>query len=106
MVGFFFFIMTVVLGVLALVWGLRGLGIIGSDPAIPPAGTGVSRADLERIHDVLGALESRLDGLQEQQQFLERLLAERDRPAALPPGAAPDAHPEPEVDSVLFDTEE
>ena len=109
MIGFFIFMMTVVLGALGLLWGLRLVGVIQPDGALPSDG-GVRRAELERIVDALSALESRLDALEDQQQFLERLLAGREEGRALPGGQvgserAGDVAPDrDEVDSILFRT--
>ena len=105
MVGFFFFVMIVVLGTLGLIAGLRMLGVVGSEaPRVEP---GASPRELERMQEAVLALERRLDELQEQQQFLERLLERRTRSEALPPGAR-EAQPPDDAgpDSILFDTRE
>lgn len=111
MIGFFLFFLVVIAGVFALVAGLRYLGALpGSAPDLP----GVAREDLRRLEAALTALDARLERVEDQQRFLERLLEERPAPAALPPGsreAEGDAGPTPEpevergVDSVLFDVE-
>lgn len=63
-------------------------------------GGGPSADQLERIESALTALESRVDELQDQQHFLERLLAERpERPRLSGQPPADEA-----TDSVLFDT--
>jgi len=74
-------------------------------------GPGADPWRLERIESSLAGLERRLDEMQEQQRFLERLLAERSDPRALPPGGeGPDRRKQSEegdegVDSILFDTD-
>lgn len=96
MIGFAAFIVILVAGILALVGGLQFFSSQRREP-LPPADTG----RLDRIESALSALESRLDEVQDQQRFLERLLAERPEPPSLESGAAdgPDAG----VDSILFD---
>jgi hypothetical protein len=111
MMGFLMLIVTIlvvaVLGRLALeVW--RG-----------SAGAVASPADggrLERIESALAMLEGRLDELQDQQRFLEGLLARRREPGALPrpgprgageeggEGREGDASSPGRADSILFDT--
>ena len=105
MVGFFFFVMIVVLGTLGLIAGLRMLGVVGSEaPRVEP---GASQRELERVMEAVLALERRLDELQEQQQFLERLLVRRAENEALPPGSREARPPEDAApDSILFDTRE
>ncbi len=94
MIGFAAFIVILVAGILALVGGLQFFSGQRREP-LPPADTG----RLERIESALSALESRLDEVQDQQRFLERLLAERPEPRSLESGATDDK----DVDSILFD---
>ena len=97
--GFLAFVMTLVLGILVVAGGLRWLwGNQGE--ALPRPDTG----RFDRIESALTALESRIDDLAEQQRFLERLLEERPEQRSLDSGPAPGS--EPDVDSVLFDTNE
>ena len=106
MIGLFLFLIVVV-GVLGLVGGLQHFGVLQRRDAVP--GQGPTREDLHRLQDLLGGLEARLDRLEDQQRFLERLLESRPERPSLPPGPAPE--PEREggvergVDSVLFDVE-
>lgn len=109
MMGFLTFMMLLVLGALVLVGGLQWIS--------GRQGDGLPRMDaerLDRIESALSSLESRVDDLQDQQRFLERLLAERPEPSALESGdddgeeaasdaATPDPTPD-DVDSILFDT--
>jgi hypothetical protein len=108
MVGFFIFILTVVLGALGLIAGLRLLGLVQSD--VPAARGEVTREHLEQLQDALLAVERRLDELRDQQLFLERLLTGREARASLPKGPrAPSGEREAEesgVDSILFDQRE
>ena len=109
MIGFAAFVMTLVVGILILVGGLNLISGRG-EKAVPP----VDDERLSRIESALSALESRLDSLQEQQRFLERLLADRPAPksleagepereeAAAEPGSDESSHG---VDSILFDTD-
>lgn len=102
MVGFFMFVMAVVVGVLALVGGLQWIEL-RHDRRQSVERADPSSSRLDRLESALGGLESRLDDLQEQQRFLERLLAERpERPSltAGDEGAESDG-----VRSILFDTE-
>lgn len=80
MIGFFAFMIVVILGSLVLLQGFQWLG----DRRRPVDGVDRSAGRLDRMESALGALEARLDDLQEQQRFLERLLAERPQPGALP----------------------
>lgn len=101
MPGFFLFMMTVVLGLLVLMEGLRWIGDRRAEP--------LPRADmdrLDRLESAVSALESRLDELQDQQRFLERLLAERPEPGALGPGQDGGTAASEDADSILFDTDE
>lgn len=96
MIGFFAFIITVVMGILVLVAGLQWIQGQGRRVEKPGQWPG----QLDRIETALGALESRVDELQAQQRFLERLLAERPErperpePPRLEPGAPPDEEEE------------
>ncbi len=103
--GFFAFIMTLVIGILVVAGGLKWLWGNQGEP-LPRADT----ARLDRIESALTALEARLDDVAEQQRFLERLLEQRERPSLGPgPGAEGGAGRESDatdVDSVLFDSEE
>ncbi|MEJ2504108.1 MAG: hypothetical protein P8177_12490 [Gemmatimonadota bacterium] len=103
MLGFFVFIMTLVAGVLALVGGLRWLRLDGRELQ---SGDGVGPERLDRVETALEALEARLDELQDQQRFLERLLSERQEAPALPP-ERPSAETESgeAPQSILFDPE-
>lgn len=103
MMGFVVFIFVVVLGVLGLVRGLQILGVVGARDAVDPPP--ISRGEIERLQDALAALESRVETLHEEQRFLERLLAERKSPDALPSGPSPD-RAEDDDESILFDTRE
>lgn len=94
MIGFFGFMIIVVLGMLLLVSGLNDGWLSGGRR--PVDGGGPSAAQLERMESALASLEARLGHLEDQQRFLERLLAERPEPRALP---------EREVGGILFDTE-
>ncbi len=110
MIGFMMFVFTIVAGVLVLV---RGLQWIGRDhrtlesrrePSLPAV-------DMERIETALTRLEARLDDLQDQQRFLERLVARRQEERTLPPGSgdpepgsgARERKPGSSSDSILFD---
>ncbi len=106
MVGFFAFVMTIVMGLLVLIGGLRFLRT-REEERLPPS----EGARFDRLESALNSLESRLDDLTEQQRFLERLLAERPAPKALGSGGEAGAKgtegpSSSDVDSVLFDTEE
>lgn len=99
MMGFLVFVLTVVLGILALVGGLQWIDARDSRRVGKPV---ASPAQVDRVESALAGLETRLEALEEQQRFLERLLAERpDRPAL--PGRADRS--EEEVRSILFDTD-
>ena len=106
MFGMFLFLMVIVV-VLGLATGLRHLGILHRPDAVP--GQGPTREDFHRMQELLAALDARLDRLEDQQLFLERLLESRPERTALPSGPgvepAPEADPERGVDSVLFDVE-
>lgn len=103
MMGFFAFMVVVILGSLVLLQGFQWLG----DRRRPVDRVDGSGARLDRMESALGALEARLDDLQEQQRFLERLLAERPRHAALPgPGdGGGDGGGEGSGGGILFDTQ-
>lgn len=100
MMGFFMFVIVVALGLLALVGGLQLLGDRRNTLERP----GPSTQRLDRMESALGALESRLDDLQEQQRFLERLVAERPERPSLP-GRGPAEGEDTDTGSILFDTE-
>lgn len=85
MIGFFVFVLTLAVIFVAVVAGIRWLRLDGRE--LPP-GRVVSPAQLDRVESALSALEARLDELQDQQRFLERLLADRQEPGALPPAEA------------------
>lgn len=78
--GFILFMFVVVVGVLLLVGGLQRLG--------GPRGSGdvdrVSSPNVDRLETAISMLEARVDDLQEQQRFLERLLTQRPAPPSLP----------------------
>lgn len=102
MIGFVFFIMTIVvigMGILGVAAGLKRLNA----PAEPELGS----ARLDQIETALSAMESRLDDLQDQQRFLERLLEERPETPSLGPGGSDDddTADTPADRSILFDTE-
>lgn len=102
MIGFFAFVVILVAGVLALVGGLQWIG--HRREALPV----VDRDQLDRLdrlESALASLESRLDQLQEEQKFLERLLIERPRHKSLEAGEGREPATD-EVDSILFDTDE
>lgn len=103
MIGFVVFIMTLVVGVLVLAAGLKWLRLGGRELQ---SGDRVAPERLSRIETTLEALESRLEELQDQQRFLERLLADRPRARSLPPQRDdPDGAPEEAPTSILFDPE-
>lgn len=100
MVGFFMFVILVVLGVLVLVAGRQWL-----DPGRRTVeGAAPSSEQLDRVESALTTLESRLDDLQEQQRFLERLVAERPERPSLPGRGAAEGEGT-DTGSILFDTE-
>lgn len=98
MVGFAAFIVILMVGILALVGGLQFISSGHRREPLPPGDT----ERLERMESAIGALESRLDELQDQQRFLERLVAERPEPRTLRPGADASSTDE-DVDSILFE---
>lgn len=101
--GFILFMFTVLVGALLLVGGLQWLGGrrgSGDDDR-------VSSPNVDRLETAISMLEARVDDLQEQQRFLERLLAQRPAPPALPgtaelPGPAGRDAP---TGSILLDPE-
>lgn len=103
MIGFSLMVMTMVIGLLFLVGGLRFLRARDDQRLPAPDST-----RFDRLESILTSLESRIDGLEDQQRFLERLLEQRPAPRTLEsglehgPGTEGDtgAH---DVDSVLFD---
>lgn len=95
MMGF----IALILFVLIAVVGVRWAAELWRRTA-PPVAPGMGAERLERLESTLASLEARLDDLQEQQRFLERLLAKRQEPGSLPPGREEKA-----VDSILFDTD-
>ena len=98
MMGFFGVMIILVLTILGLVGGLQWIHDHRRSVTPPEGGMG---RELERVESALAALEARLDDLQDQQRFLERLLAER------PGQALPPSRPDPDeggpADSILFD---
>lgn len=96
--AFFGLVFTLVIGVLLLVGGLQVLERLGRSR--PEALPGVTPDRLDRLEGALAALDARLDRLEEQQRFVERLLEGREDSPRLPP-SGPSA-----PDSVLFDVEE
>lgn len=104
MVGFLMMMILVALGVLLLAGGVERVG--GRRAAVD--GVELSSAQLDRIESALTSLEARVDDLQEQQRFLERLLAERPEPrAALDRGeeAGTEAGERKAEESILFETD-
>ncbi|MFW5947122.1 MAG: hypothetical protein ACOCUW_01405 [Gemmatimonadota bacterium] len=98
MVGFFTFIMTLVLGILALMAGIQWLS--GRRP-----GSLEDDGDrFGRLESAVTSLESRLEALEDQQRFLERLLAERPERSLGPGGASREREGPDGSDSILFDT--
>lgn len=99
--GFFMFVAILVFGILTLASGFQWLSDRRREP--------LSRPDADRfdqLESALASLESRLDELQDQQRFLERLVAGRPERRSLGAGdEAADSGP-PDTGSVLFDTEE
>jgi hypothetical protein len=93
--GFIIGILTLVFGVLFLVGGLQWLGGRGRQQTVH-RGSPVS-GQLERIENALAALEARVDDLQAQQRFLERLVSDRSPERPRLTGG-------PDEESVLFDT--
>lgn len=102
MMGFFAFMVVVILGSLVLLQGFQWL----TDRRRPVDRVDRSAARLDRMEGALGTLEARMDDLQEQQRFLERLLAERPQPGALPgPGdGGGEGGGEGSGGGILFDT--
>lgn len=77
----------------------------------PVEGDSAVAAQLNRMESALTALEARVDDLQEQQRFLERLIADPPEPRTLPRGgagareAAGDGSPEEaSAGGILFET--
>lgn len=103
MIGFVFFFLVLVLGALGLVAGLQALGIL--PPRQAPPGERPARETFHRLEEALAALESRLDRVEDQQRFLERLLEARPDPARLGPGGGRQEQDAAGADSVLFDVE-
>jgi hypothetical protein len=102
MIGFMFFVMTILvigLGILGVAAGLRRINPPESPPEISPT-------RLDRIESALGSMEARLDDLQDQQRFLERLLAERPETPSLGAGGGTGEEENTASErSILFDTE-
>lgn len=105
MMGFMFLLLLLVAGLLGLLGGLHYFGIVPRRDPLP--GDARTREGLHRLAESLGAIEARLDRLEDQQRFLERLLESRPERPALPAPEEPAGGEEPErgVDSVLFDVE-
>ena len=74
-----------VLGLLALAGGMR---LIFRTPG-DGVESAISPAQLDRLEGALNALEARLDDIQDQQRFLERLVAERPGRGSLPAPGRP-----------------
>lgn len=106
MFGMFLFLMVIVV-VLGLATGLQHFGVLQRHDAL--RGQGPTREDFHRVQELIAGLDARLERLEDQQLFLERLLERRPEPPSLPPGTGAEPAPEPEpergVDSVLFDVE-
>ncbi len=97
MLGFMIFVFTIVMGALLLAGGLQR--IKGERRPLDPS----SEPRFDRLESAIGLLENRLDDLQEQQRFLERLLAERPQARSLP---RTPREPSAENDhGILFDPE-
>lgn len=95
MLGFLIFVFAIAMGALLLVGGLQRI----NDRRRPLDASSDPRFD--RLESGLALLESRVDDLQEQQRFLERLLADRPETRQLPP-----TRQEPDADDshgILFD---
>lgn len=109
MIGFLFLFLVVIAGVLGLLAGLQFFGVLPRREA--PLGSLL--ADRERVHrleEALGAVDARLDRLEDQQRFLVRLLEDRSERPSLPPSRSAPADDGAEeleggVDSILFDVE-
>lgn len=90
LIGFFMFVMTMVILLFGLMAGARWLRL---DRRYSEPRPSVSPGQVERLESAIMLLESRLDEMQEQQKFLERLLAERPESRQLGPGEAGDPGP-------------
>lgn len=111
LVGFTAFVLTIVLGILGIALGVRLLrGGRGS------AAPRIDDGRLERLEGALSSLESRVEELQDQQRFVEKLLSDRASPRSLGSGSGParrEGASEGEAvgdgdgpDSILFETGE
>lgn len=97
MVGFVAFMLVVLVGVLILVGGLQWLG----DPRRSVEGSRSTPPRVDRLESAIALLEARVDDLQEQQRFLERLLAQRPETRTLHGGSA--GEDATDADSPLLD---
>ena len=96
--GFFMFMAILVGAILALVGGLR---LVSGERR--PTLSDVDPDRLERLEAALASLDARLGDVEDQQRFLEQLLA--DRPA-LGPGQEAEEAGSSDGGSILFDTGE
>lgn len=85
MFSLFAAMLVAVFGLLAIAGGMRLVSRIPRNEVE----SGMSSAQLDRLESALGALEARMDDLQDQQRFLERLVAERPEPGSLPAPGGP-----------------
>lgn len=97
MVGFLAFMLVILVGVLILVGGLQWL----SEPRKSVEGPRSAPPRVDRLESAIALLEARVDDLQEQQRFLERLLAQRPESRALPDASA--GEEATDADSPLLD---
>lgn len=83
--GFLWVLLAVAVVLLVLNGALQWPGSRPSSPRADPEVT----VRLARIENALRLLESRLDSVEQQQQFLERLLSDRADSRTLPPSDPP-----------------
>lgn len=96
MMGFVIFVFALVMGALLLAGGLQRI-----NGQRRPLERSSSDPRFDRMESAIALLEARLDDLQEQQRFLERLLAERPETRSLPrPTEEPASDDSP---GILFD---
>ena len=102
MIGFLVFIVVIALLVVVMTGGLQRLG--SRSGGADPLGAQRDAESIRRISDALTSLESRIDRIEDQQRFLERLLEERPSQGALPPPST-DAGTGSGESSPLFDVD-